>query len=347
MADPDLAPWRVLWTRPTPRGPDVEVRMHPDGGAMALVWPARLPPRPSHPQLPTCTRIGSQSVEWVEPGALLDTLDLALDHPGWADAVAGAAAALGALHEAGIAHGALDPSRIWVTTGGALQVVGAGLTAGSFGADRAALAALAPAGAAPGETLPRDAWRELARRARRALRAADPDALDEPTESVLAWGFERTPALSSGQGRLDEVGATLGPDPGRGLLDDPGEPTGWSDHTLPGEPTGVVTAAGQHAHRRMAALVRLADSGPPAIDPAALARIEGRPVPGLIDVLDRSPRIIPPIPDSGPAPPPPQQARSPASRPERTPLRALLIFSAGVALTLAVGVILLLVLRAR
>ena len=329
MAEPDLAAWRVLWRRPIRGGPDLEARIRPDGGAMALVWPARLPPRPDHPQLPARAELADRTVEWVEPGALLEALDLSSDHPGWADALAGAAAALAALHDAGVAHGDLGPSRIWVTTGGALQVVGAGLEPGSVAADRAALAALAPQGPAPSETLPRDAWRDLARRARRAVRSSDPDALEEPTESVLAWGMEHTPVHPAPEGRLDEVGATLGPDDGRGLLDDPGESTGWSDHTMPGEPTGIVTAAGQQAHRRMAALVRLADGEPPGIDPGALARIEGRPLPGLADVLSRSPRLVPPLPALSPRPGPPAPplaaapaATPPAPAPDATPATA-------------------------
>ncbi len=348
---------------PVGSAPVVEVAAVDAPSERRIIWPGRpaFSSPPAHPSLPP--RLASARAHgvpvWLEevvPAAHLGELDLP---PELAAGVLGAVAeALGALHAAGLAHGDLAAHRVRVSARGEVALVGAGARPGTPEEDGRALAALAEALGVEAFADPRP--EALAERARPRIAPVPADApailveeaadADEPTvipEEPLPDdpGLMRLP--------LDEVDFDIGPDEvERGLLDT----ASGSGATGPADRTSAVEDAGEPGRRRVAALARLAAVLEQEADPGRFGDLEGRPDPAIRalvaeESLDPLPLPEPGVPDwpgweaeptaevtavrvpapgGEPAPPPPGDDADSARR-------GLVIFVAGVAITLAAG----------
>jgi hypothetical protein len=197
----------------------------------------------------------------------LDALGLAEGHPAWSIVVDDIRSAAAALHAAGVAHGAITGSTIWIDTRGQAWLLGTGLGAGSVETDTTQIRGLTgPTTPELSSVLVRDPAVRDALVQRVGILLSAVETIDEPDDITHSRsGFELQP--------FDEVAADLGPDRGVGLFDDLRGETSWAEHTEPAEPTGPITDAARAVHRQLDVLVRLADAPPPDLSADAIARI--------------------------------------------------------------------------
>ncbi len=122
---------------------------------------------------------------------------------------------------------------------------------------------------------------------------------DEGTDAAIPPEGERTDWSDATDGApYDELGLPVGLDEaGKGLLDVAARTGGWADEGGTGEATGVVVGDAEDAHLRLAALARLADLWSLPFDPEALARLQGRPLPGLGALIAGAPPDPLPMPE--------------------------------------------------